>query len=175
MDWQSGWVYASGSVTFEFRLDCGALARLPSAISNIVPTAVLTMSAGFDSLPAASGCRGGGFSRGVHYMSGSASVSAGNKWLGIAARAQGKVLVGLVCADNQAQGSSVLVGASIIVTGTLYVAGVSAQRAFYVEPSSGGGSCGSWQSGAVLPDGKAFNGADGLSYNLYNSNLGVCF
>lgn len=108
-------------------------------------------------------------------MSGEASVSAGNRWLGISARVQGRLLVGLVCADNQRQGGTVLAGATLAVTGTLYVAGVSAQRAFYVEPASGGGGCGAWQSGSILPDGAAFSAADGFTYNMFDTGIGKCY
>jgi hypothetical protein len=167
-------------VTFAFKLDCGASSRFPAALSALVPTASLTISAGFRAVPRAPWCGYGGFSRGVHYFGGVATLKTGNSILGVEARVTGRALLGLVCADDQWQSSPVRAGVSVLVTGTLFVGGVSTPRSYYVEPSSSG-VCGQQQTGAVLPPGTGFDAgavrgeADGLSYNMIETGWGSCF
>jgi hypothetical protein len=167
-------------VTFSFKLDCGASARFPAALSALVPTATLTLSAGFRAVPPAPGCGYGGFSRGVHYFGGEATLKTGSSFLGVEARVNGRALLGLVCADDQWRSSPVRTGVSVLVTGTLFVWGQANPRAFYVEPSSGG-VCGQQQTGAILPPGTGFDAgvvrgeADALSYNMIETGWGSCF
>ncbi len=171
LDWQAGIVYGSGSITYDLSLSC--IPRFPSKVAKLAPSVSLTVSIGFERVTGRY-CNVGGFSRGVHFASGVASINAGNWALGFAGSVQGKILLGLVCSDDQGQSSPARVGVSLLVTGELRIAGVTTPQAYYLEPSSAG-VCGQRQTGSILPDGTGFDASDGLSYNLIDSGVGRCF
>lgn len=172
LDWQAGMIYYEGTMTYEFRLNC--IPGFNTNVARMAPTLTVTVSAGFGQVPRARGCSSGGFARGVPYLAGEAAISVGSSSLGFAGSVKGKILVGLVCGDGQAQGSPARVGVALLLTGTLNAGSASTQKAYYLEPSSAG-VCGQRQTGAILPDGTGFDSQDSLSYNLIDSSVGSCF
>jgi hypothetical protein len=131
------------------------------------------MTAGFDQISRSWGCGFGGFSSGVHFISGVASINVGTRNFGFTGWVLGKILVGLVCGDDQKQHDPVRVGIAFLVAGNLKVGSASTPLAFLIEPSSVG-VCGQPQSGAILPEGTGFDASDGLSYNLIDTGGGRC-
>jgi hypothetical protein len=110
-------------MSVEYKLTC--IKGLGSVLSSVLgeTSAALTFTAGFQRLPPAHGCNSGGFSRGVPYFSGEASISVGGSLLYFRGSLRGKVLLGLMCTDRQSRGSPIQVGVSVVASGTLKIPG----------------------------------------------------
>jgi hypothetical protein len=171
-NWQQSYVYVEGSMSYEYRLSCiPGLSSLPLGSSTVT----LTIGAGFKRLPGDRRCPYSGFSRGVPFFYGDASLFIGTSSLNFQGTLSGRLLLGVVCSDAQYRGSSVQAGISLVLYGKLQIPWVGAtDMTYYIEPSAPG-VCGQYLSSPILPAGTGLDTSDGVSYNLINTNIGTCY
>jgi hypothetical protein len=179
LDKKRGTVQSQGSVTIKFKLDCGIASRFSKKLDSIMPTAELTVYAGFKPILPAWDCNSYNFPRGTFTVGGTGTVRAGDGKLGLRMDLIGNAFIGLICDQNyqrrDSSSKTVLVGFQVLVSGSVSVAGQTTPKSFYLEPTPDATCSQSLKDNGILPDGTAFKDSQGYMWNVFDSGYGTCY
>ncbi len=166
-------------MTIKFKLDCGIASKFSKKLDSIMPTAELTIYAGFEPIVPAWDCNSFSFPSGTFTVGGWGKVSAGNSKLGLSMGLYGNAFIGLICDENyQRRGrtsKTVRVGFQVLVSGDVSVSGQTASKAFYLEPTPDSTCSQALKGNGILPDGTGYKDSDGGMWNVVDTGYGTCY